>query len=229
MSRLIKSAQGIAVQVRPLEAASAPKAAPSIPIAEQEALTAARELQALHQRLAALEAEVEQHRPALERARAEGEAQGRKAGHAEAEATEARRLAALERGLTGAAERYTASLADLERLAAALAKEGLRKIIGDTRHYDALLAASLRHHLAALDDQAILRVEVSASDFPATALDDLAAAIGRPKLILVTADDLASGDCRIRLILGTLELGLAQQAARLEAVLDALIGYEADR
>jgi len=144
-------------------------------------------------------------------------AEGRAAGLEEAETRAEERLAALREGLDGALERLRHDLAALERLAAALAVEAVDKVLGPGAPQADAVARSLDLQLRQLSREAVVCASVAAADFPdADALAALSAATG---VRIEALPELEAGACRLRLRLGAMEIGPAQQWRRLRETL----------
>jgi flagellar biosynthesis/type III secretory pathway protein FliH len=157
---------------------------------------------------------------AVREAEKQAEARGREAGLREAEDDSAKRLVRLESGVERAVAEFVQALSALERLAPELARQGLAAMLGAETDRPALVAAIVQRQLRRLEAQAVVRVEVSAADFPdEAALSALAHALGAPGVQIGAESGLFSGDCRVRLKLGTMEIGLNQQWERLDALL----------
>jgi flagellar assembly protein FliH len=158
-------------------------------------------------------------RDAFEEGRQQGLAEGRKAG-------EERRAAALEQleiALSAATDRLAEDIGQLERLAPMLAKAALERLVGDPGGRLEFVTDALRLQLARVDQASLVQAEVSPEDFADPAdLDALPGRLGTPRLVVVLKDDLAAGEARLRLTLGGLEVGPAQQMKVLAALLDTL-------
>ncbi len=191
-----------------------------------EALQGLREqVQVLSDELTAKEKELADLRRAVIEASEQGWAQGRAEGLQEAETREGERLRAVEKGLAEASSRLAESLAALEPLALLVARESLDKILGDPGAYPELIIRAVRRQLAGLKEQSVLAVEVSGADFrDSAAISRLATDIERPSTIVEIKEDLASGDCRLRLKLGTVEVGVGRQWDQLGRLLQELAG-----
>lgn len=182
-----------------------------------------REVAALTTALAQRDCAIGQLKARMDSALVEAEASGRVAGRQEAEDRQAARLVALELGIGQAVETYQAELASMERLGALLAKEAVAKVLGPDAHFPPLVARIVQKQVAALDGSSQIQVTVAQCDFAdPERLDELAASSGRPGVAIETSPGLAAGDCRIRLRLGALEVGVAQQWAQLSAMLSEL-------
>jgi len=222
MSSLIKSRDAGSIVVTPL-GVTRPSVVAAAPVIDPEILALRRDLEALTARLAERDAEIVRLRKSGETAHAEGEAAGREAGRQAAEDRSEEILSSLRTGIDAALARYAEELASLGRLSALVAREGLAKLVGDGATRAALLEDMIRAQIEKIDGQAIVRIDVSRADFSdAEALDALKAALGDPRLDLRASDELDSGDCTIRLVLGALEVGIDQQWGRLSGVLSDL-------
>ncbi len=169
------------------------------------------------------DAEIASLRAQAEAAFQKGETHGREAGRREAADLETKRLAVLKTGVEQAVAALARATSGLEKLAPQLARQGLAGILGTGDDRCALVTAIVRQQLKALDSHAILRIDVSPADFSdEAALAQLAEAAGSSALRLHVDSALKSGDCRIKLTLGTLDLGVDHQWGRLAALLDDL-------
>jgi flagellar biosynthesis/type III secretory pathway protein FliH len=228
---VIKSADvGSVVRVRAL-AAEAPRLDPAT-IAqaawEGERTTLLGDLAMLTERVQVRDGEIARLEAEVAAARREGEALGHAEGLKAGAEVGVQALARLGEGIDQASRQLAEALSALDRLAVAVARNGLAKVLGDPELHAQLLGAALRHQLANLQAQAVLVVEVSRRDFAdPDALAALARAADRPGLELQASSDLDPGECRINLRLGALEVGVGQQWGRLRAELDDLTQPEA--
>lgn len=136
----------------------------------------------------------------------EGEAAGREFGKADADARREEAIALLSESAERATAAFEARLEALEALAPLLARICLEKLFGEQSERAALVRDLVRHQLDLLREETAIEVRVSAEDFDAstgTGIDS--------RCQIVVSDGLKSGDCSIRLELGTLEAGLDQQ------------------
>jgi len=177
-------------------------------LAEARALLAQRELELDGAVAAAQQLEVA------------AEKRGYEAGLSAAQTREEERLAVLESGVAKAAECLPETLSGVERLACAIAREALARVFGDKTSSAVLTEAAIVEAVRKLDDDALLRVEVSAQEFSdlATASARLTSATQRPVEVVVRPE-LAAGECRLRLMVGEIEVGPQQQWERLSALL----------
>ena len=220
MSVLIRSAEAGGADVRRLATAlgGSPRAlGREEPPVELTILR--REIEALTRQAAERDADIQRLQDDVGRAFREGEAEGRKAGRAEADAGHEKALDALKGGLAEALDRYAERLSSLEGLAAVLAREALRRVLGASDAEAAFTARIIRQQVAGLEGASILRLEMPAGRFEAEALEELVKATGRSGVEVVGAGDLEPGQCRIRLKLGALEVGVSQQLSALEGLL----------
>lgn len=200
-----------------------------IPAEDPQILALRAENQALKDKLEQQKAKVSELNAEADAAFRKGEAKGREAALREAEDQGQKRLARLEAGIGHAQSAFAEAMENLERLAPALAHEALAAILGQADDRPQLVAAALRNQLQGLEARAIIQVEVSASDFPDDdALARLEGTLGSLGPVIHASVALKSGECRIRLKLGTLEVGLDRQWTGLAALLrDMAEGTEA--
>jgi len=193
-------------------------AAPAV--IDPERLAWQAQQQRLEHRLEQQAAELAELRVQLRSAFEEGETKGREAGLREATDGEAQRLARLESGIEQALDTLGRSMDGLERLAPVLAHEALAGILGSSDERLPLVVAAVRHRFAEIEAGTVLQVEVSAADFADDqALEALETAFGPQGPAIHASVALKSGACRIKLRLGTLDIGLDQQWGRLSALL----------
>lgn len=209
MSRILK--HGATAAVRPLAGRGDTSPSPDPRFAAIEA------------QVVELAAELAERGTEIERLRArsaasfdEGLAEGRILGREEAQSLAAERLSLLRENATAAVERFETALQSMERLSALLAVESLSKLIGDPGGRADLVCRIIREQVAALEAAAVLAIEVSRADF-----DDDAAAreAAGPGMRVEVSERLEGGECRIRLRLGTVDVGVGQQWGRLSELL----------
>jgi flagellar biosynthesis/type III secretory pathway protein FliH len=187
------------------------------PPVDPELLELRRRVIDLEAELAGRSEEVQRLALAAEAAFAEGEAAGREAGRAEADARRSEALDRLAKSAGRAVDTLDARLEATDRLAAALARTCLEQMFGTPGAREGIVRDLIRHQLAALKEEAVIEVRVSAEDFAA---EDASSAA--PGCSVTVSETLAAGDCTIRLRLGTLEAGLAQQWGALRSALEAM-------
>lgn len=223
MSAIIKSreVEAIAARVRPLGAAPAPAARPPVEAPSPEVMALRQELEAARRLVEKSQQEIDRLKEDVRRAYRDGEASGHAAGLKEAGDREDERLKRLRVGLEQALGLLGKELASLERLAPLLAREALGKILADPTEPADLVAGIIRRQLKQLAERCVLGVEVSSQDFSAEAASAVLASIGRADLQLSVTDALKSGQCRVKLRLGEVEVGVGQQWSVLGELLQA--------
>jgi flagellar biosynthesis/type III secretory pathway protein FliH len=213
MSAIIKSssAQGLS-SVRPLPVANI------VPLDEVRSKEEA-ERERLQKRIAILEGDLRQSETANAGLRAEveatfvqGKAQGHEEGFAAAEKREGERLSLLESALHDGLEVLATSLASLERLSLLLARDALEIILGDPDYRREILEKIIASQVAKIEKAALVEIAVSAEDFPEKRpLSALAKRSGIGSATMVASSDISSGNCLMKLRLGSQEIGLQQQ------------------
>jgi type III secretion protein L len=188
--------------------------------------TASRET-LLETRIAELEAAlatIETTLPAkLEDARGEGAREAL----AERSDAEAKGLEALRETLCACRSDWTQRLASWDAAAAGISRAVLERVFLGVEDRAELVKSAIAARLQALEAASVVRIRVSAEDFPEpyklTAIADL---VG-PAVELAGDAALKSGSCVVDLKLGHLDLGLGQQWSRVAALLDQLEGQGA--
>jgi flagellar assembly protein FliH len=207
---------------------------------ESELEARSSEIAELHERLERLSAQVgdsERQVASLllehEDALIDAEAKGRSAGWVDGADAKAETLQRLEATSLQAIELFRNDLRGMEALAVALSKAALAKVFGDTGDTGDMAArvTSLVHQqISGLDRAAVLQIEVSAVDFSdEAALDELRLSPGLSGIEVIALEGRSAGDCRIRLKLGELDVGLGQQWSRLSKLFDETLAMEESR
>lgn len=200
----------------PMTIAEAPR-----PVEDPRLTLLAGQLRASEQTLAERDLQIAKLTEAIEEARRTGRESGRaeaaKAQHDDRE----RRLHALTEGVDKALAAFETAREEQLGLSGALAVEALRKILGPDNDRADLVLQALQHQMRELDGQTVIEVAISPADFPADV--DLAAVAsikhaGAP-VRFIRDETLPSGGCRIRLVLGELDLGLDTQIAQVARVI----------
>lgn len=204
MSGVIKARAGTGqARIRPLMLVSNIPSSPDDGL-NREIIMLRREIQDRDARILELEAE-------LKRVAAEQYAKGEAAGFEAAEDRQAKRLEKLTKAIEAAQQNISEALVTAERIAILVAKECLDKMFGDKAHWPALVSDLVRHQIAQVSQDTLLKVEVAAEDFADDAcLPKLA---GTTELI---RSDISSGSCKMTLRFGEIDAGLAQQWDMLE-------------
>lgn len=181
---------------------------------------------AVDPRLAAALEEMDTLRAAVDAAKAaeeEARADGRRHGLAEAAKAQDRQLQALAASLSTAMERWNERLASLEPLALLVARTALSKLLGEDCDHAQRVARTLALQIAQMRREAVIRVRVSADDFPdSAALRDLAEAADTGSLDLLADADLGPGECRLDLLLGHIELGIGPRWKELSELFERM-------
>jgi flagellar biosynthesis/type III secretory pathway protein FliH len=227
MTRIVKQRELAALNVRPLDSI-ARTAAPVQPVEvlEDPELTTLRlRCAELSRQLDAGRDDIQVLRREIERAFSEGEDVGRKLGRDEAEDMRTSALARLDAAVAQALVAFSQEMKALESLAPLLAREALKLILEEDADRSRLMEGVIRRQLQRLGEQVVLKIEVSRDDFAEPL--DLAGKLGRDTVEVHASDVLSSGDCRIRLRLGSLDIGLRQQWGRLSALLEDMAQAEA--
>lgn len=192
-------------------------AAPDEPIVDERA-----ELEAviaeLRDRLAAAEDSADAREDAaFERGRREGEDLA--TGETE------KRLELLRKGVEAVHLAHAERMAEYELLALQLAQTALQRLFGDHDLRPALVERTIGRTLATTKRELVLGIKVSPRDFRSE--DELQTLAGQFAGLEVAHDEtLGAGDCRVDLRLGTIDLGLPGQWARLSALFEQLAGAE---
>jgi flagellar biosynthesis/type III secretory pathway protein FliH len=220
VSGLIKSGTAGEAEIRPL---GFPGAAPMRDARDDELHGLRAEAARLVRELDARDADIEKLSGAAVNLVAEAEEKGRQAGLREAATREKERVQALSDAAGKALARFGDSLAGMERLGALVARAALDKLFGEEGRRAELAVALLRRQMDEIEARSVVRVEVSRADFPeAAAAASLGALLDRSGLEVIASERLSSGDCRIVLLLGTVEAGLSQQWGVLRQLLDEM-------
>jgi flagellar assembly protein FliH len=215
MSGLIKSAAAHSVRSLLDPAALAPA-----PVRDPRLEALERENEGLRSALAAQRIESEQ---AVKAARAEGERQGRAA----ADDAAAKQLGLLGKGVDAAVVHWQERLRDLDGLAPSLARAALGKLFDAGEDHIQFVTAVIARQLRMLRRESLVAIRVSARDFAdEAALAALGADAGTGSVRVVADADLASGECRIDLQLGHIDVGAGTQWAQLADFLDGLAERE---
>lgn len=215
---------------RPDDVAAGLPAAPESadPVAEERAAMMAQlaslrtERDLCAKRVKALEAEM------IDAVR-DAQAAGLDLGRAEAASRADEAVQHLQQSLVGGLARLAADEASLETLAVEIARAALAKVLAEPADPARLVEAAIRRQLAHLNTEMLIRVEVAGADFPdPERLAQLAKEVGGGRVQVLANRALPSGDCRLKLTLGEVEIGLPQQWRRLTAVLDRYVESLAD-
>ena len=207
MSALIKAAA--AHGCRPLgtdREHARPPGAPHVPDHQLE-------IAHLREQLAMLQSDHKQH---LAQARSDGIAEGRRAAIDEFDHSRTEALDRLETACNRALEHFSRSILSVEKLATLIAQAVLDQLLLGDAHYLDIARQVIAARIKEIDRSSVVRVLVSAEDFPdQVELDQLADLCGIDQTVIKQMADLKIGQCRIELTLGVLDVGLRQQWDRL--------------
>ncbi len=187
--------------------------------AENAGLLAASNEDIAKLRIVQLERELAALRNETEQAAIKAEQQGYDRGRAVASRLEEERLTALGKALNEALERALGIVENETTLAVDIAREALSRILGDPVQYQSGIVATAGHWAKQLSSSSIVRLRVSAEDFPATDAHDPLALFGAG-FEVVRDPALVSGTCLFDLVLGRLDASLPRQMAEVDALLD---------
>jgi len=194
--------------------------APEPSEAELALAAAMREIERLQTALAEMRARA----PEAERLAHEA---GRQQGLEEAEEKADRVVAAVCAGVDQARAAWNDRLAELDALAAMLAQASLSKLFGEASDLAELVTRSIRHRTQILGRESVVSIRVSGEDFPdAVAREALRSAVAAGSSELVVDPALSTGECRLDLKLGSMDVGVASQWRELDRFFDLLIAGE---
>lgn len=239
MIRVLKVDAISSISVRPIElrlpseeAAPGNRALIEEPVGNPEIEALRVQNERLQARILQLESETDVLRQKAKEAFGEGHLQGVEIGRRDVADEQSKHSETLEKGITRAVDEFSQALSHLEYLAPTLARQALEVIIGDKAARRDMVSAIVLKQLKSLEAQAVLYVEVSETDFPGDTARLILEAGGpreRPnglhsREVQIRASALLkSGDCRIKLKLGTLEAGLEDQWGRLKDLLEDMV------
>lgn len=178
------------------------------------------EIRDLKRRLAEADAN---HLRALEATRL----QARKEADLAYERDDARALARLQVAIEAARATFDARLSQAEAFAALLCQTALEKVFALPENYRDLTSRAISRQIAGIRLESVIAVDVSPADFAdEAALAALGQEIGSDRIMVRRNAQLASGDCRIDLRLGHMEISLSRHWAELQALLRTLASQE---
>lgn len=129
---------------------------------------------------------------------------------------DARMLDALRKGMGNATHAFTDYLRQSEALALLLCETALEKVFGDPTIQRDLIARAIHVQVDGVNGEAVLRLSVSAADFPN---EGSLSALQLDRLLTVRDPTLAAGECRIGMRFGEIELSLPEHWDALKALL----------
>lgn len=222
MSGVIKAglAGSAAGRIEPLFGLGAPHDG-SAPILAAIADPRDDEIARLRLLLAEREAEISAHAEALDAARAEGVETGRKDAEDKFEHDREAALSALREGIEAARQALASSLERTEALALMLVRQALEKLFDDPGGRLTTIGALIARQLAEIGRDMVVGIEVSRLDFPDTReIAALAETLQVDPALVCASLDLSEGQCRMRLKLGAIDLGVDRQWGAVRALLD---------
>lgn len=159
-----------------------------------------------------------QHAIEIERIRQSAREEGLAAGRAE----EAALLAALSHAAQTARASASEALIEASAMALGMARSALCNILGDNAQWPAMIEEILARRCSQIDAALVLRIRVSAFDFPEPeALSRLSEA-NIAAIDVVVDPKLPSGSCLFELSLGEMEVGPVMQGRKLLDFFDNL-------
>jgi flagellar biosynthesis/type III secretory pathway protein FliH len=154
-----------------------------------------------------------------------GEAAGRITAEDEFQDDRTAALEVLKQSLVQAGTDYQNAITSLEKLAMLVSIEAIEKMVGNSTRYRSVLRDLIAHQVKDIDASSLVAIEVSRSDFPDTReVAALEKAFSGYRERLAVLDTLAAGECRIKLTIGALEIGIDQQWGEIKTLLKTLAG-----
>ncbi len=197
--------------------AKAVRAAPKQP--EQHPLE--REVGRLREELAGREAQIAKHDDELAQACVAAELAGRETAESEFEADRAAATERLEQGIAQARNDLKQAFEQAQALALLVARGTLDKLFGDPGERTEIISALLSEQLERVGRELVVAIDVSRLDFPDTGeLKELSERLGLRPGVLEARVDLDEGTCRMRMRLGTIDLGIDRQWGAVRALID---------
>ena len=168
------------------------------------------EISRLNKALEKAEAEVEQGKKASEEAVKKAYEEGRAAALLSIEKNDKENLALLKTNLEALSDSLDKQMASTDLLSLAIAQAALRNLFESEESVPEIVVNLIKRQLRDIRQKLITEIVVSQSDFPdAQSLDDLIAQFGSGFPIKIRSQgNMKSGDCRIELRLGYIDLSL---------------------
>jgi len=172
-------------------------------------------------RIGELEAELVKLRASLPKKVEEAQKEGARKALEIRTDTEAKALEALKVAAATALREWNQVLGSWDSLATGIARAVLEQVFTETASQDEYLANAIRTRLARLEAAAVVRLRVSAEDFPASeTLSQIASELGNASIC--PDSKLPSGSCIIDLQLGEIEVGPGAQWRRIAELLEEI-------
>lgn len=224
MKRLMKAATVVVTRER-YQTAPPPADASEI---RPEVPSESAAIDILRLRIAELERQLEDTAQTGERKEIDAYERGVEEGRQKAEEAIQRdhgqQINLLKKAIEHAVTRFDATMDALTPLSLDIAEAALSRVIDDPSHYADLMVQIIERQLRQFASDAMLSIEVSASDFPADSelesrLTDIRSRHGLNVNSKITAD---AGTCIIHLSLGRIDASLQTQRQRLAAMFTEL-------
>ncbi|MEA3017890.1 MAG: flagellar assembly protein FliH [Sphingomonadales bacterium] len=185
-------------------------------------------IDAVAEEIGRLEAALAEARAEAAQAVARAREEGREEARAEAEDREDGRLRALEAIATAAQGALERRLDELDRLALLLAQRALAQLVEPDAGLAALVERSIARQMRFVRGKTVAAIHVSGEDFPGEpALAELAARAGIGSVRLAADPELRSGQCRIDLRLGHVDLHVGPRWGEMAELLETMAKEEA--
>ena len=184
---------------------------------------------ALMEKLALCEAEISNHQAELDKAYARGVEEGRAAAEDAFEEDRAEGLALLRTALENAHSELQTRLEGVDRIAQCIGEACLTQMIGVEDIFRPMLAQAIGTHVKRLEQETVLSVAVARVDFPDTReVAAVLTGLGLSPDIVEVSDDLDSGQCRIGLRIGQVELDLQRHRDAIAAIFSEPAGWKSE-
>jgi len=206
MTQVLKREDGHGATVRSLDFQSPPKT----PSAEERRIAELQDetsdlQRALREAEAKREADVENARKEERQAVTEEFRRDEEAAHA-----------LLRSGLRDGIDKLNRHFAEADKFGLTLALVALERIVAEPTLYRKLITETIGVQVSGLRHDTVISVSVSHIDFPnQAALDNLAATLGTDTNVMAS-ESLRTGECRIELRLGAIDISLPDYWARLQ-------------
>ena len=174
------------------------------------------------EKLALCEAAISQHTDELVKAYLDGEEAGKIAAEELFDQSRKEALVLLEETFLAARKDLKLALTGFEAFSLQVALEALTVLTDNPETHREILAATIKKQLSALDARSIISVTVSRSDFPdSRELAELETSLGAPTNSLRLCEEMDSGNSRIALLIGAVEIDLKRSWREIAEMLSA--------
>lgn len=163
----------------------------------------------------------------LKRATAEAKEAGKREMLESIQRNEASQRQTIDKAIAKALQAWESRLAELDGLAALVSKTALSKLFDDDASRSELIQECIARQMRHLRRETVVAVRVSPEDFTdGAALQALAAREAAGPVKVIADPELESGDCRLDLQLGHVDIGPRTQWAELVALLDKFLAED---